>query len=414
VDSSDYSVRISGATVNEAVRMLLGGLLSTGIVKSALVPQRLAGGGVGPTLVSGPGSLGALDVETPVIMVSAARLASNLSFRKPRGMVGIVARPCEYRALVELAKLKQADREALLSVTVDCLGTVEPRELAAAGGGGATRCDGASGATSGGGAVGGAGELLRRGEGPGGAREACLTCVHPEATGSDLHVCVIGVGGDDAGGGGAAGGGVIVRAQTPVGRAALERVTADGAASDVATGQAAACGAFAQAPAPVVLGRRAALLESLGATRARAREAAQAAFEERVPDLTALSAALAGCIRCTNCRQACPICYCRECVFETQTFEHHPDDYLRWAERKGVIQMPADRLLFHLTRLNHMSLSCVGCGLCESACPNHLPISRLFQVVGRRADRLFDYEPGRRADEPLPLTTFKEVELEPR
>ena len=73
--------------------------------------------------------------------------------------------------------------------------------------------------------------------------------------------------------------------------------------------------------------------------------------------------------------------------------------------------MPNDTLLFHLTRLNHMVVACVGCGLCTEACPNNIPVADIFRLVGAQVQKLFDYVPGRSLDEELPLTTFKEEEL---
>jgi formate dehydrogenase (coenzyme F420) beta subunit len=64
-------------------------------------------------------------------------------------------------------------------------------------------------------------------------------------------------------------------------------------------------------------------------------------------------------------------------------------------------------MLFHMTRLNHMVLSCVGCGMCTEACPAELPVGMVFRAIGSRLQQTFDYEPGRSVDEPLPLITFK-------
>ena len=65
-----------------------------------------------------------------------------------------------------------------------------------------------------------------------------------------------------------------------------------------------------------------------------------------------------------HCRVACPVCYCKECVFLTNVFEHDPDQYLRWAKRKGMVKMPTDTVFYHITRMVHMSTACVGCGQC--------------------------------------------------
>lgn len=66
----------------------------------------------------------------------------------------------------------------------------------------------------------------------------------------------------------------------------------------------------------------------------------------------------------------------------TAALEHEPERYLRDAGRKGATRLLADTLLFHLTRLNHMSTSCVGCGMCESACPSDIPLTVLFTHGG--------------------------------
>jgi formate dehydrogenase (coenzyme F420) beta subunit len=108
---------------------------------------------------------------------------------------------------------------------------------------------------------------------------------------------------------------------------------------------------------------------------------------------------------------ACPICYCKECLFRTDVFDHQPERYLGWAQRKGAARLPGDATSFHLTRLMHVSISCVGCGLCTSACPAGLPVDAIFQSVARRTQALFNYVPGRDPAEPLPLAAFKQDEF---
>jgi len=119
----------------------------------------------------------------------------------------------------------------------------------------------------------------------------------------------------------------------------------------------------------------------------------------------------AACTSCYNCVEACPVCYCKECFLQSPTFEWEAEKYLDMAEKKGALRMPADTLLFHLTRLNHVGLTCTGCGLCQDACPSGIPLLALFRSVGDEVQSLFDYTPGKNPEEELPLTLFDEDEL---
>ena len=128
--------------------------------------------------------------------------------------------------------------------------------------------------------------------------------------------------------------------------------------------------------------------------------------------LEKLSAYLANCVNCYNCRVACPVCYCRECVFVTDVFDHDPSQYLRWADRKGVVKMPTDTVFYHITRLTHMSTACVGCGQCSNACPNDIPVMELFRMIAHGTQQAFAYEAGQDLDAKPPLSEFREDEFE--
>ncbi|MFQ6035082.1 MAG: 4Fe-4S dicluster domain-containing protein, partial [Sedimentisphaerales bacterium] len=117
------------------------------------------------------------------------------------------------------------------------------------------------------------------------------------------------------------------------------------------------------------------------------------------------------CINCHNCRAVCPICYCKQCVFEGEVFAYSMDKFLNWSGKKGILPMPPDKLLFHLTRMSHVATSCVACGQCEAACPNGIPLGRVYQNISTAAQQALGYEAGRSLDEELPLTTFREDEL---
>ena len=147
------------------------------------------------------------------------------------------------------------------------------------------------------------------------------------------------------------------------------------------------------------------------AQRTACRDEIFAQTREAANSLEKMTAYFANCVNCYNCRVACPVCYCKECVFVTDVFNHDPSQYLRWANRKGIIKMPTDTLFFHLTRLAHMSTACVGCGQCSNACPNDIPVMELFRTVAHSTQQAFEYEAGKSIDQEPPLAVFKEDEF---
>jgi formate dehydrogenase subunit beta len=152
-------------------------------------------------------------------------------------------------------------------------------------------------------------------------------------------------------------------------------------------------------------------VEKLVAARTATRDGVFAGYRERVQSMEALLEEFGRCIRCHNCMINCPICYCRECIFRTPTFEHDSELFYQWAERKGSVRMLPDTLLFHLTRLNHMVTSCVGCGMCTEACPAGIEVGTVFRAVGEKVQALFEYHPGRSLEEAAPVQEFREDEL---
>ena len=356
------------------LQSFLGRLLTENIVDALLVPQKLpTGDNVVPTLIRDPAKLAGVDPIAPVMPVIAAQSVSNVTATEHGERLAAVLRSCELRAVIELVKLQQASLEDVILIGVDCLGTYEVRDYA-------RLIEAGVDPTTEVLTVADEGQLSAH-EGYQ-LRAACRMCEKPIPGGPDVYRpdIVIGFLGVD-----------------PSKQILIE--ASDGLAEKLGL----------EVTEPHA--RRHELIERLIAERTAERDRVFAAFHERVTGMDTLLAEFSTCIRCYNCMGACPICYCKECIFRTPTFDHASPQYFRWAERKGSIRLPTDTLLFHLTRLNHMATSCVGCGMCESACPSELPVALIFRAVGQETQAIFDYRPGRSLEEEVPVSTFREDEL---
>lgn len=327
-----------------------------------------------PALITDPERLADADPLAPSFPINAAKVVSRLTRRPSGTTIAVVLRPCEIRALVELVKLKQASMEEAIIIGVECLGAYGnldyPLFSANQGKESTLRFYGKEDSA---------------GENPPvnpDISPACKACEHPVPENADILLEIIGVDIQEQ---------ILVKANTPRGEALLSKV---------------ACVKEAEEP-----GGRSEAIEALLSSRIAYRDQMFSETSEATSDLKKLTAYLAGCVNCYNCRVACPVCYCKECVFVTDVFDHEPLQYLKWAKRKGALKLPTDTVFYHLTRLAHVSTACVGCGQCSNACPNNIPVTEIFRTIASLTQKAFDYEAGRSVEEEPPLSTFREGEF---
>ena len=370
------AIKVTEGKTEEAVIGFLKSLLEKGIVEAMLIPKTLPSqDGFVQTLIRDPEKLNGVCVLSPTMPVQSARVVSNLSVKNLGKKVAAVLKACEVRAAVELAKFLQVKLDNLYLIGIDCPGTFEVPDYAKMvqeGKGGAPLTK----------------EILKnmeRGEvsPPSGYafRTACQMCEYPVPQ-TDVMIKLFGYKADQEIG-------------IEIGDKLEKEIEEKGVLS------------FSEnEPAS-----RSEVINKVIAGRAKKRDALFQEFKGIVKDLQAFLDRFSTCVRCHNCMVACPICYCKECVFKTAVFEHEGDQFLRWADRKGEIRMPTDTLIFHLIRMSHMVTSCIGCGLCDSACPSRLPVATLFRSVGDRIQKMLQYLPGRNIEEVPPVASFKEDEL---
>lgn len=366
------TLTVTDGQLRASINNLLKDLLSKGVVDAILVPlTHPAGNNVVQTLVTSPDYLDRADVLAPVMPVNAARIIQAITRLTPANRkTAVVMKPCELRALVELVKLRQASLDNLYLIGIDCPGAYSVSdypELVAE-----KTSDKFAGAAW-------------NGQEDPKLRAGCQVCEYPVPLMTDLTIGLVGVDLKQ---------GLVLIASSEKGEELLEGL-----------------GLTAEDGGEAATKREAAVTQLLE----KMKEIRQKFFEEtrvEVGGVEKLAEVFGPCILCHNCQTVCPVCYCRECFFDSPTFELEAEKYLGVAEKRGAVRMPVDTLLFHLTRMTHMGTSCVGCGACEEACPNGIPLLKIFQLTGDNVQKLFEYIPGRSLEDELPLTAFREDELQ--
>jgi formate dehydrogenase (coenzyme F420) beta subunit len=93
------------------------------------------------------------------------------------------------------------------------------------------------------------------------------------------------------------------------------------------------------------------------------------------------------CIKCYQCIENCPICYCVEC----STRKPH-------LVTPGQVPPP---FMFHLIRFSHISDSCVNCGQCEELCAMDIPNALFMHSLQVEMEKMFGFAPGVNMDLPI-------------
>jgi formate dehydrogenase subunit beta len=333
---------------------------------AVLIPSRVpAGDSFAYFLIQSEAVLEGATPLSPIMPVQGARVISSITRRgKGKNRIAVITRPCEARATIELAKLEQVDLENITIITMDCPGVMPLSDYFKDQGKGDKLFEDAS---------------QNWNSQP--MRPVCQICDKFSAVGGeDLHIGIMGIKSDS----------VLLIPGSPKGEDILNKVGLS-LEEDISAWET--------------------TVSKLIEERKKKRNESNQGLKSDIKGIDRLLQAFSTCINCHNCMRVCPICYCRQCHFDSDKMKFSFDDYVTRAEARDGLRIPTDMLLFHIGRMLHMSLSCVSCGMCEDACPMDIPVSQIFTLVGDRNQEAFGYIPGRSVDEPLPLTTFEEEEF---
>lgn len=295
-------------------------------------------------ILGDPEDLERVNPFKPLMKMNAARIFPHLLEANPDLHLGALLRPCEMRALIEMVKHDSLALDRLLTICVDCLGTYPAEEYqwraARKGSSHQLAQEGLQFARLGGIAA------YRY-------RSACQMCISPKAHGAHLNISVLGL---------PARRHLLVEARDPI--------TADWLHLDAITDGEADLALVKQHERTV-----ARVVERNHRTRERI---IQGLSETLPKNVSALVNQFETCDGCQECMDNCPICAVITPRRDAEGRYLHAD-IQRWMA------------------------SCAGCGMCEQACPNHLPLSAIFHHIKQQVIDSFGYTSGSSQKEPAPL-----------
>ena len=113
---------------------------------------------------------------------------------------------------------------------------------------------------------------------------------------------------------------------------------------------------------------------------------------------------LSKCIRCNACRNVCPACSCRKCVFDSTAFN---------SEQKANTTS-FEESMFHIIRAFHVAGRCTDCGECSRVCPQGIPLHLFNRKFIKDINALYgEYQAGADLEADAPLTSFRTEDAEP-
>ncbi len=301
-----------------AVEKLLGNLWQRAGLEMVLAPTRTGDSpGVEPTWLTTRDGLKRVDLFAPLMKRNAATALSERPELASRSTAALL-RPCEARAVADLARRGKLPHDQLLTIGFDCLSTLSEEDYvergAREGGGQRMEEEALQFARLG-------GILAYRN------RRACQACPQPVPSDVDLVIGFLGM---------PVGKSILVQAreEATAARLGLAELT-DGPASD-----------------GLVESRAATVAQIVARNRRTAERFIRGLSAELPSDVEELIAFFDNCVPCQQCLKSCAI-------------------------YDGELIALSERELGRAARVGRWLAACVGCGMCEQACPREMPLAAL-------------------------------------
>lgn len=350
--------------VEEGVQELLKFLLEKEKVKAVFTLTKTnKNNGISYSLITNPDMLKDAVSLYPLMPANGGKLLSRLTLKKAlKEPIAAVVRPCELRAFIELVKREQGSLENFLFISSTCPG-VYPLEIAANG-------DLSKKLPQ-------YWDAVKKGEIISDIRPTCKGCEDFLPYNADMTIALIGKKNCE------------IFLNTDKGKEFAEGMEGQFVEEELETQE----------------------VKSLHSKREEEKKNLFDGINIEGLGLSGLVETFGKCIGCHGCSRVCPICYCVLCDFESRDYEYEPSTCETEIEKRGGMRVPPNTVFYHIGRLTHVGISCVGCGMCTDVCPANIPLSTIFLKIGEEVQKLFNYIPGKDVEEAIPLIKYEKEEL---
>ncbi len=352
---------------DETIKEILYSLFELNKINGVFALSRINANNYGYTLITDKKLIRDISPITPLMPANLGKLISQLTvIESIESSLAVVLRPCELRALFELVKLEQAKLDNMFFVSFTCGGVFPTKfmndELQ-------NKLEQYW-------------ESLKTGDDLEDLRESCRVCEYVVPDNADIILNLLGENDISRE--------TTVLLKTEKGEKLLANKTNQFIELDLKSKR----------------------LDNIINRKTEQKNKIYGTLKTEDLGVAGLTKLFGRCINCHACSKACPACYCKLCFFESAENEYNPSIFEMMLNNRGALRLPADTIFYHIGRLIHVGITCVGCGMCSDACPTNIPIARIFAKAGEHIQQLFDYVPGRNIDEEIPLSTFKKNELQ--